>query len=251
MARKPLVCLATGIGIALVAATTASASTVRVAAGELQITGVSGGEGSRISVLYRTPEEAGFEGLSARFQIDDAAGAEGQAPECANIAPTIVSCDARPVRLIGADLSDGDDVLVIDQSRDNGVPPQYPTFLGGGPGSDVLRGGLAPTVVFGGLGRDIVAGGAGSDTLSGGPGGDGLIGFLGDDRLFGGTGNDALLGQKGRDLMSGGRGNDVLAARDGFRERMIKCGPGGAQAAVVDRRDPRPRGCGRPKSRGG
>jgi Ca2+-binding RTX toxin-like protein len=245
MARKLIVAVAMGIGIALVAASSlASASIVHVAAGELQIQGLSGGEGSDINVRYRTPDEAGFLGQSARFEVVDGQGALGQAPLCVNVDPRTVTCDARPVMLIGADLSDGDDRLFIDQGPDNGVPAQYPTYAGGGPGSDIMRGGPSADRLFGGLGRDVVAGGAGRDFLSGGPGSDGLIGFEGNDRLVGGRGNDALFGLKGRDRMSGERGNDVLFARDGFRERRIDCGPGGEQGAVMDRRDPRPRGCG-------
>jgi hypothetical protein len=43
--------------------------------------------------------------------------------------------------------------------------------------------------------------------------------------------------------MRGEGGNDALLARDGFRDRVIDCGPGGAQQAVVDRRDRKPRRC--------
>jgi hypothetical protein len=244
MARKLIVGVAMSIGITLIAAASASASVVRVAGGELQIQGLPGGEGSNISVRYRTPEEAGFLGLSARFEVVDEQGALGEPPLCVNIDRLTVTCDARPVTLIGADLSDGDDRLFIDHGPHNEVPAFYPTSAGGGPGSDVLRGGPAADRLFGELGRDVVAGGAGMDFLSGGPGSDGLIGFEGNDVLLGGRGNDALFGQKGRDRISGGRGNDILFAGDGFRERTINCGPGGQERAVVDRRDPRPRGCG-------
>jgi Ca2+-binding RTX toxin-like protein len=245
MARKLIVGVAIGIGVTFLAAAPVSASIVRVAAGQLQVQGLPGGEGSNINVRYRTPDEAGFLGESARFEIVDEQGALGEPPLCVNIDRITVSCDARPVTLIGADLSDGDDRLFIDHGPHNEVPALYPTYAGGGPGSDVLRGGPSDDRLLGGLGRDVVAGGAGTDWLSGGPGSDGLIGFEGDDTLFAGRGNDLLLGQKGRDRMSGGRGNDVLLAGDGFRERTINCGPGGQQRALMDRRDPRPRGCGR------
>ena len=43
--------------------------------------------------------------------------------------------------------------------------------------------------------------------------------------------------------MRGDAGNDVLLARDGFRDKVIDCGPGGAQQAVIDRRDRQPRRC--------
>jgi RTX calcium-binding nonapeptide repeat (4 copies) len=244
MARKLIVGVAMSIGITLIAAASASASIVRVAGGELQVQGLPGGEGSNIDVRYRTPEEAGFLGQSARFEVVDEQGALGEPPLCVNLDRLTVTCDARPVTLIGADLSDGDDRLFIDHGPHDEVPAQYPIYAGGGPGSDVLRGARSGDRLLGGLGRDVVAGGAGNDFVSGGPGSDGLIGFEGDDILLGGTGNDALLGMKGRDRMSGGRGNDVLLAGDGFRERTIDCGPGGQQRALLDRRDPRPRRCG-------
>ena len=151
---------------------------------------------------------------------------------------------------ISAALGDGDDVMVINAGKGDGVPFRYSAVLRGQIGADVLRGGLADDVLRGEKGRDVVAGWAGDDLLFGGNGSDGLIGFTGDDVLNGDKGRDALFGQKGRDRMFGGPQNDMLLARDGFRDPQIVCGPGKRQQAVIDRRDPRPRRCLVPKPKG-
>ena len=220
----------------------ADSTVVQVAAGELRLDGVPGTPSSA-EVRYRTAAEAGFGGVSDRFVVQDSTGALALGADCASVDPITVSCDARPVVSISAGLGDGDDVMVINAGKGDGVPSRYRTQLRGGIGADVLRGGLGKDVVRGEPGRDTVAGWSGDDRLFGGNGSDGLIGFTGNDTLNGDKGRDALFGQKGRDLMFGGPQNDVLLARDGFRDPQISCGPGKRQEAVTDRRDPRPRRC--------
>ena len=172
--------------------------------------------------------------------VQDAGGALSLGADCAAIDPITVSCDARPVVSISAALGDGDDVMVINAGKGDGVPSRYSPSYAVRAGADVLRGGLADDVLRGERGRDSVAGWSGDDVLFGGNGSDGLIGFTGDDVLNGDKGRDALFGQKGRDSMFGGPQNDVLLARDGFRDPQINCGPGKRQQAVTDRPDPGP-----------
>ncbi len=227
----------------------AETTVVQVTAGKLRIDGVPGTP-SAAEVRYRTAAEAGFGGVSDRFVVQDAGGALPLGADCAAVDPITVSCDARPVVSISAALGDGDDVMVINAGKGDGVPFRYSAELRGQIGADVLRGGLADDVLRGEQGRDSMAGWSGDDVLFGGNGSDGLIGSTGDDVLNGDKGRDALFGQKGRDSMFGGPQNDVLLARDGFRDPQIDCGPGKRQQAVTDRRDPRPKGCLRPKGKG-
>ena len=227
----------------------ADSTVVQVNAGKLRIDGVPGTP-TAAEVRYRTAAEAGFGGVSDRFVVQDAGGALPLGADCAAIDPITVSCDARPVISIVAALGDGDDVLVVNAGKGDGVPRRYSAVLRGQSGADVLRAGLADDVLRGEQGRDVLAGWSGDDVLFGGNGADGLIGFTGNDTLNGDKGRDALFGQKGRDLMFGGPQNDVLLARDGFRDPQIVCGPGKRQQAVTDRRDPRPRGCSQPESKG-
>jgi hypothetical protein len=81
------------------------------------------------------------------------------------------------------------------------------------------------------------------DVLRGDGGRNVLLGRGGDDRLFGGAGGDFLVGGVGRDALFGQSGADRLYARDSTRDEQLSCGPGGADVASVDRRDPRPTSC--------
>jgi Ca2+-binding RTX toxin-like protein len=213
---------------------------VQVKDGKLRVDGVPGSP-STLEVRYLTAAEAGFGGVSDRFLVTDIGGAQALGPDCSAVDATNVSCDATPVVSIAAALSDGDDVMVINASKGDGVPARYVAELRGQSGADVLRGGSADDVLRGENGRDVVAGWSGDDKLFGGNG---------NDVLNGDKGRDALLGQKGRDLMFGGPQNDILLARDGTRDPQLACGGGKRQRAITDRRDPRPKRCLQPKPKG-
>ena len=246
---KPGKVIGAALAAALLLPAAAGASTVQVtASGELRIDGASG-EASQIEVLYRTADEAGFLGQSDRFVVADAAGAQAASASCAGIDAGKVSCDARPVSAIAGFLADGPDVFAVNRGKDDRVPADYDVRVEGGTGNDVIRGGDGVDRISGGAGRDVVAGELGEDALSGGPGTDAVIGFGGDDRLRGDGGGDAIFAGKGRDRMLGGSGKDALVANDGIRDARIDCGSGSQEQAVIDGRDPHPRGCGRPVER--
>ncbi len=231
------------VAFACAAPAAAQASVIQVTvAGELRIDGQPG-EQSKVEVYYRTADEAGFGGVSDRIIVGDDAGATAAGDLCAVISTGDVSCDARTVTSIVAAMGDGDDTVRVNAGKTDFLPASFAVSIRGGDGNDVLRGGLGDVFISGDGGSDIAAGFTGDDRLFGGPGNDGVVGFTGNDLLSGGVGNDAVFGQKGRDTMRGEQGNDVLLARDGFRDRVIDCGPGGVQQAVVDRRDPKPRRC--------
>jgi Ca2+-binding RTX toxin-like protein len=239
--------LALAAALALPAAASAETTVVEVSGNTLKISGLPG-VSSKVEVLYKTASEAGFGGVGDRFVISDVGGVQAINPDCVGMEPTKVSCDARLVHRIQASLGDGDDVMVINASKGDGVPRRFRTDLHGQTGADVIRGGLANDRIYGEQGRDVVAGWSGNDFLSGGPGADGVIGFAGNDTLFGGAGRDALFGQKGHDRMFGGSENDVLLARDGTRDPKLNCGAGSRQRAVTDRHDPPSSNCRSPKS---
>ena len=78
----------------------------------------------------------------------------------------------------------------------------------------------------------------------GGIGDDSLIGSSADDTgLIGGSGKDRLVGRAGRDRLYGDSGSDKIDAVDGERDRVIDCGRGSRDVAIVDHRDPAPTGC--------
>lgn len=233
---------------ALAAPAVASASVVgMLGSSELLVFGLPG-EKNDIAIRYSPAGATGPAQVSDQIVVEDAVGVvpdpAGRLPEgaCANLVPTAVTCDTRVIGAIRVALNDGNDRLVVN-AKGAALPARFPVAVGGGDGNDVIRGGLGGSQLFGEAGNDIVAGWSGDDLLGGGPGSDGLLGFEGDDTLKGGPGADALFGQKGRDRLFGEAGIDVLLARDGRRDRVVNCGPGPGQRAVVDRVDPRAKRC--------
>ncbi|TDK49800.1 calcium-binding protein [Antarcticimicrobium luteum] len=116
---------------------------------------------------------------------------------------------------------DGDDRIDLSAAGVNGG-----SYIGAGPGDDIVIGGPRVDFISGEDGDDILRGGGGNDSLSGGgnsskghDGNDTLFGQDGNDRLDGGTGDDRLFGGKGNDrindvlgenVLSGGAGNDHM-----------------------------------------
>jgi Ca2+-binding RTX toxin-like protein len=73
-----------------------------------------------------------------------------------------------------------------------------------------------------------------------------LEGSEGDDVLYGDEGNNQLLGHRGEDTYRALGGNDTLLANSGTRDRVIDCGDGSEDSAVIDLAavgDPAPVGC--------
>lgn len=243
---KPGKAICVALLACVLAPASAAASTVQVTgAGELRFDG-AGDESNRVIVRYKLAKEAGFNSVSDRFVVEDSGPIQSGSAGCVPFENTKISCDARPVSSIDISLGDGDDVLTITTRKDDHVAGRYPTLARGGDGNDVIRGGDADDRLYGEGGQDVVAGWLGDDLLSGGPGNDSLVGFEGDDTLLGGAGGDVLFAQKGHDRLLGESGRDLLQADDGQRDPVINCGPGGAQTALTDRRDPKPRRCGSP-----
>jgi Ca2+-binding RTX toxin-like protein len=115
-----------------------------------------------------------------------------------------------------------------------------------GEGFDFVDGGRGRDTINGGGGDDDLAGNAGSDEVRGEAGNDDLSGGADGDRLIGGTENDFLSGGEGVDAMTGKAGIDRIFAKDGTRDRRIKCGDGANSQERVKRdkkRDPKPRSC--------
>lgn len=236
-------------GLILPASAGANTSLVQVTGSAVRIDGLKGTP-SQVEVRYKRAAEAGFGEVGDRILVTDEGGVQAIGADCASLSATQVSCNAATTIAVEAFLGDGDDVMVINAGKADGIPRRMSTDLDGQAGADVIRGGLGDDVIRGDAGRDVLAGWSGDDELFGGSGADGLIGFTGDDTLNGENGRDALFGQKGRDRMFGGPQNDVLLARDGLRDPQLVCGPGKRQQAVTDRFDPATRGCATPKAKG-
>jgi Ca2+-binding RTX toxin-like protein len=148
-----------------------------------------------------------------------------------------------------------------------------PTFLYGGPDGDLLAagGGCAGGGLVGGGGRDdasfaetgyhpgllIVSFPRHSAWVTAIPGchhvhisptDEDMEGSFGPDILIGNHRKNAILGQPGKDVFVGNGGDDVIDARDGVKDRSIRCGrrrPEGR--ALLDAIDPPPIDCAKTK----
>jgi Ca2+-binding RTX toxin-like protein len=170
---------------------------------------------------------------------------------CEPIAPRRVRCVA--AKSVALQLGDGDDSADI---RGHVI-----SKVDGGPGRDILRGGLESDRFDGGDGSDVLEGGDGGDVLDGGAGrdtvdysdrvrsvfvtldGDANDGEAGEgdnvisvERVLGGAGDDVLVGGPGDDVLDGGPGEDSLAGLDGTDEFA-----GGPGADGMNALDPAPR----------
>lgn len=151
---------------------------------------------------------------------------------------------------------DGDDLVILELGsntvlagpgvdRVNAIAGFYqaqsavlPQTVEGGPGDDLVAGGLAGDRIEGGAGDDVLNGSRGPDLLLGGPGNDRLAGNRGDDSLQGNQGNDVLYGgltsglpqrYDGYDLLVGGEGDDRMAG--GWQKDRLFGGPGNDRLA--------------------
>jgi hypothetical protein len=99
------------------------------------------------------------------------------------------------------------------------TPPSFHFYVIhflGGPGQDVLVGGLQTSQLDGGGGPDDIVGGDGPDVLRGG---------AGDDEITGGRSGDGIHGDRGNDHVFAGAEDDRVAVNDGQRD-LVRCGPG-------------------------
>lgn len=92
----------------------------------------------------------------------------------------------------------------------------FPNFLRGTPGDDVIDG-LS--------GNDVIGGEGGDDKLCGRSGEDKIVGGDGNDEIAGGTEDDWLIGGKGDDNLRGGSGDDLLDGGEGTNN-TLDGGPG-------------------------
>ncbi len=145
---------------------------------------------------------------------------------------------------IVANLRGGDDTFTATDSLSS-------IEVKGGDGDDVLRGGAKATRSPGyGTPPETSYN---SDYLYGQKGNDHLIGDLGGDFLTGGGGDDVLDGgpkapdethpSPTDDSFEAGAGDDLILAADHDKDNRIDCGPGKHDVAVIDRIDPKPKGC--------
>ena len=235
----------------LTAAAPASASTVRLEPGSDEdvariVYTAAAGEQNKLSVSVEGP----------RATIDDpGAGSITAQQGCTQVTPKRATCDLQDstetVRIVEADLADGDDTFALT----SGSTPFVGGQVSGGPGDDKLNGGPHGDRLDGGIGLDELrghdgddsfatgdtTGAADADLVDGGHGFDGFGGYaerttpvsydartqtpageagevdalISVENLAGGHAGDTLHGDIYVDHLYGGNGDDVLSGDDG------------------------------------
>jgi Ca2+-binding RTX toxin-like protein len=157
----------------------------------------------------------------------------------------------------GGGPSSGPDTLA-GGAADDQLVADYPcaghTFSGG-PGNDVAGFARGDAGISARIGGEVTFTSGGcrggtpnrlrldNEVLEGTPSGDRLIGSADADVIWGREGPDVIIGRGGADDLQGFAGRDLIDARDGRRDRLIRCGAGRDRAARVDRADPDPISC--------
>jgi Ca2+-binding RTX toxin-like protein len=174
-----------------------------------------------------------------RFQIADRSGQLVAGRGCVQRGRRTAVCTGGRLSFVSARLGGGNDrvaglgaasaELMGEKGDDRltAAPRAAFTALDGGPGADVLRGGLKDDVLDGGPGDDVLRGGGGrEDDLFGGPGNDVLELKGGGGTAIGGRGDDFLTAGSNPALLVGEEGNDSIDALANEGRDLVNCGPG-------------------------
>jgi Ca2+-binding RTX toxin-like protein len=128
---------------------------------------------------------------------------------CTSNGPHQVSCDSTGIEGLFIYTGDLNDQATVDSTvggLSGQVYYQVGAELSGGPGDDILNGGLYTTNGLDGDDSFFESGTDGNDTMTGGNM---------DDRFFGAGGNDTMIGGGGRDQFRSSSGNDTMSGGDG------------------------------------
>ncbi len=233
------------IGIALIIAPHAAASTVTVSGGNTVKVAESGNEINRVAVSYVAATNV--------YNVADAAANLTPNGTCTAVDAHTARCPGTGIKTISVDAGSRDDSIALEGS----IPSTAAGNLDGGPGNDTLIGSPSADKLRGGSGKDSLDGRDGADDLRGGSGtdtlaylatrqnpvgvtigsGDGndggpedqtgsrrdtvhgdievVFGTIGNDVLVGDRSSETLFGLGGDDVLFGNRGNDTLLGFDG------------------------------------
>jgi Ca2+-binding RTX toxin-like protein len=249
-----------GLGLALLLAPSALASTATINNGNTVRVTESGNEPNTITVSYTAATDI--------YTVTDSSSNLGKSGNACNQADSrTVNCPGAGVKTISVDTGSGTDLIIIDRAT---VPASVETSLDGGPGNDVVAGGRGKDDMKGDTGDDQLDGHEGADDINGGNGtdtasyadrttpvavtigstngndgneldqsglvrdtvhgdvegvvagngGSTIIGENSGETLVGGAGADFLLGNGGADFLLGGDGNDSLFGGSG-NDRLV------------------------------
>jgi Ca2+-binding RTX toxin-like protein len=184
------------LGVTLLAAPSALASTVTVTGGDTVRVAETGNEGNQITVSYDATADL--------YEIGDASSTLTPSGTCVMVDANNATCPGAGINTVSVDTGDRDDAIALDSAT---IPSTITQSLNAASGNDTVRGANVPGTLSGGPGNDAVSG---RGTLNGGSGNDVLTGSPLADNLRGSSGRDMLDGGFGADDLSGGSNTDTL-----------------------------------------
>jgi Ca2+-binding RTX toxin-like protein len=167
------------IGMALVLAPQAVASTVTVSGGNTIKVAETGNETNRVAVSYVAGTNV--------YSVADTAANLTPNGTCTAVNAHTASCPGAGIKTISADTGDRDDTVALDSTT---IPLLVLGDLHGGGGNDLV------------IGHGTLNGDSGNDTIVGSPLADNIRGGSGGDSVDGGNGPDDIAGGKGTDTLS-------------------------------------------------
>jgi Ca2+-binding RTX toxin-like protein len=185
-----------GLGVSLLIAPAALASTVTVSGGNTVRVAETGSEANTITVAHASGTNS--------YAITDAVAALSPSGTCVKVDAHRATCPDTGIKTINVATGDRDDTIALDAAT---IPGTISETLDGGGGNDTVTGANTPGTLRGGSGNDRLIG---RGTLEGGSGNDDLTGSPMADTVRGSSGKDTLDGGFGADDLGGGSGTDTL-----------------------------------------
>ncbi|HEY6636951.1 MAG TPA: hypothetical protein VIZ61_04630 [Solirubrobacterales bacterium] len=193
--KSALTAAIAGLGVTLLIAPAALASTVTVTGGNTVRVAETGNEANAITVAH--------ESRTNTYTVSDATAMLTPSGSCVMVDTHHASCPGTGIKTINVTTGDRDDTIALDAT----IPGSITETLDAGGANDTVTGANSPGNLRGGSGNDRLIG---RGTLEGGNGNDDLAGSPVADTLRGSSGRDTLDGGFGADDIRGGSGTDTL-----------------------------------------
>jgi Ca2+-binding RTX toxin-like protein len=210
--RTALVAAIAGLGVTLLIAPSALASTVTVSGGDTVRVAETGNEGNQITVSHQSGANT--------YTVADATATLTPSGTCVMADAHHATCPDTGITAVNVTTGDRDDTIALDAAT---IPGSINETLDGGTGNDTVIGANTPGNLRGGSGNDRLVG---RGRLEGGSGNDDLTGSPLADILRGSSGKDTLDGSFGADDLGGGSNTDTLIYPGRENEVNVTIGSG-------------------------
>jgi Ca2+-binding RTX toxin-like protein len=185
-----------GLGVTLLFAPSALASTVTVTGGNTVRVAETGNEANQITVSHQSGANT--------YTVADATATLTPSGTCVMVDAHRATCPDAGITAVNVTTGDRDDTIALNGAT---IPATITETLDGGGADDTVTGANTPGNLRGGSGNDRLIG---RGRLEGGGGNDDLTGSPLADTLRGSSGRDTIDGGFGADDIGGGSGTDTL-----------------------------------------